>query len=245
MPVVSPGSQLPQTTVPVQVLLPRKDIFVTPALQRFTGTVLQGGRVIPIEGGHWVVTSRPDVVARLTGEWVDRNAGGVAKTENTVVRGGPREVRGKLALVTGAGAGIGRATAVELARRGARKVVIVDRDLASADETADAVRAACAEAAVYQADVSDEAAMNDLAAQVHNDHGVVDILINLCFAAAILDHPGFVGYRKRRPRYPVPAPAFADHIWIISYMCVKQYPVHHLPLQETLISLNCFQFVLF
>jgi len=181
-PVASPGSRLPQAGVPVQVLVPRKDVFVTPALQRFTGTVFQEGpqqgRVIPIEGGHWVVTSRPDVVARLTGEWVDQNAGGAAKTEDTVVRGGPREVRGKLALVTGAGAGIGRATAVELARQGARKVVIVDRDLAAANESADAVRAACAEAAVYQADVSDEAAMNDLAAQVRNDHGVVDILVN-------------------------------------------------------------------
>ena len=180
--VLSRPSQLPQTTVPVQVLVPRKDIFVTPALQRFTGTVLQEGpqkgRVIPIEGGHWVVTSRPDVVARLTGEWVDRNSGGAAPVDESVVRGGPREVRGKLALVTGAGAGIGRATAVELARQGARKVVIVDRDLAAANETADAVRAACAEAAVYQADVSDEAAMNDLAAQVRNDHGVVDILVN-------------------------------------------------------------------
>jgi short-subunit dehydrogenase/pimeloyl-ACP methyl ester carboxylesterase len=180
--VVSRASQLPQTTVPVQVLVPRKDIFVTPALQRFTGTVLQDGpqkgRVIPIEGGHWVVMSRPDVVARLTREWVDRNVGGAAETEDTVVRGGPREVRGKLALVTGAGAGIGRATAVELARHGARKVVIVDRDLTAANETADAVRAACAEAAVYQTDVSDEAAMNGLAAQVRNDHGVVDILVN-------------------------------------------------------------------
>ena len=176
--VLSRPSQLPQTTVPVQVLVPRKDIFVTPALQRFTGTVLDGGRVIPIEGGHWVVTSRPDVVARLTGEWVDRNSGSAAPADESVVRGGPREVRGKLALVTGAGAGIGRATAVELARQGARKVVIVDRDLAAANETADAVRAACAEAAVYLADVSDEAAMNDLAAQVRNDHGVVDILVN-------------------------------------------------------------------
>jgi short-subunit dehydrogenase/pimeloyl-ACP methyl ester carboxylesterase len=176
--VLSRPSQLPQTTVPVQVLVPRKDIFVTPALQRFTGAIPQGSRVITIEGGHWVVTSRPDVVARLTGEWVDRNSVGAAPAGESVVRAGPREVRGKLALVTGAGAGIGRATAVELARQGARKVVIVDRDLASADETADAVRAACAEAAVYQADVSDEAAMNDLAAQVRNDHGVVDILIN-------------------------------------------------------------------
>jgi short-subunit dehydrogenase len=67
---------------------------------------------------------------------------------------------------------------VELARSGARKVVIVDRDLAAANESADAVRAACAEAAVYLTDVSDENAMNNLAAQVFNEHGVVDILVN-------------------------------------------------------------------
>ncbi|WP_415823031.1 SDR family NAD(P)-dependent oxidoreductase, partial [Mycobacterium senriense] len=61
---------------------------------------------------------------------------------------------------------------------GARKVVLVDRDLAAANDTADAVRAACAEAAAYQVDVSDEAAMNELAAQVRDEHGVVDILVN-------------------------------------------------------------------
>jgi short-subunit dehydrogenase/pimeloyl-ACP methyl ester carboxylesterase len=177
-PMVSPGPQLPGTSVAVQVLVPRRDIFVTPALQRFAGSIPAGGRVVPIEGGHWVVASRPDVVARLTGEWVDQHAGGAAAASASVLRGGPRDVRGKLALVTGAGAGIGRATAVELARQGARKVVIVDRDVAAANDSADAVRAACAEAAVYRADVSDDAAMNDLAAQVLNDHGVVDILVN-------------------------------------------------------------------
>jgi NAD(P)-dependent dehydrogenase (short-subunit alcohol dehydrogenase family) len=158
--------------------VPRRDIFVTPALQRFTGAIPDRGRVIPIEGGHWVVTSRPDVIARLTAEWVDRNDGGAAAASESLVRGGPRAVCGKLALVTGAGTGIGRATAVELARHGARKVVIVDRDLAAANESADAVRAACAEAAVHRVDVSDESAMNDLAAQVLNEHGVVDILVN-------------------------------------------------------------------
>ena len=66
-----PGQQLPQTTVPVQVLVARKDYFVTPALQRFTGSIPDGSRVVPIEGGHWVVASHPDVIARLTGEWVD------------------------------------------------------------------------------------------------------------------------------------------------------------------------------
>jgi NAD(P)-dependent dehydrogenase (short-subunit alcohol dehydrogenase family)/pimeloyl-ACP methyl ester carboxylesterase len=176
-PMVSPGARLPQVTVPVQVLVPRKDLFVTPALQRFTGAIPQGSRVIPIEGGHWVVTSRPDVIARLTAEWVDRIADG-ATAGAAGVRGGRREVAGKLALVTGAGAGIGRATAVELARQGARKVVIVDLDPVAAKESADAVRAAGAEAAVCQADVSDEAVMDDLAAQVLQEHGVVDILVN-------------------------------------------------------------------
>jgi NAD(P)-dependent dehydrogenase (short-subunit alcohol dehydrogenase family) len=160
----------------VQTLVPRRDVFVTPALQRFTGAIPDGARVIAIEGGHWVVTSRPDVVARRTAEWVDRGATGAPAAAE--VRGERHDVRGKLALVTGAGAGIGRATAVELARRGARKIVLADRDPAAADETADAVRAACAEAAVYRVDVSDEAAMNDLAAQVRNEHGVVDILVN-------------------------------------------------------------------
>ncbi len=70
-PILSPPAQLPQTTVPVQVLVARQDYFVSPALQRFTGSIPEGGRIVPIEGGHWVVTAHPDVIARLTGEWVD------------------------------------------------------------------------------------------------------------------------------------------------------------------------------
>jgi len=177
-PFLASGAQLPETSVPVQVLAPRMDIFVTPALQRFTGSIPMGSRVVPIEGGHWVVTSRPDVIARLTGEWIDRVVSGAGAPSASVVGTGRRDVRGKLALVTGAGAGIGQATALELARKGARTVVIVDRDLAAADETAAAVRDIGVDAAVYQADVGDEAAMNKLAAQVNDEHGVVDILVN-------------------------------------------------------------------
>ncbi|MGH3967477.1 MAG: SDR family NAD(P)-dependent oxidoreductase, partial [Mycobacterium sp.] len=177
-PLLAPGPRLPQTAVPVQVLVPRKDYFVSPALQRFTGSIPAGSRVISIEGGHWVVSARPDVIARLTSEWVTLIGEGAAPVGASVVGTGPRAVRGKLALVTGAGAGTGRATAVELARRGAAAVVVVDQDLAAANDTAEAVRAAGAEAAVYQVDVSDEAALNSLAAQVHNKHGVVDILVN-------------------------------------------------------------------
>ncbi|MGH3636268.1 MAG: alpha/beta fold hydrolase [Mycobacterium sp.] len=70
-PILAPPSRLPQTTVPVQTLAARKDYFVTPALQWFTGSIPARSRVLSIEGGHWVVTSHPDVIARLTCEWVD------------------------------------------------------------------------------------------------------------------------------------------------------------------------------
>ncbi|WP_406816717.1 alpha/beta fold hydrolase [Mycobacterium sp. M23085] len=70
-PMLSPPATLPQTTVPVQVLIARDDYFVSPALQRFTGSIPDGSRVVPIEGGHWVVTAHPDVIARLTADWVD------------------------------------------------------------------------------------------------------------------------------------------------------------------------------
>ena len=92
------------------------------------------------------------------------------------------ELRGALALVTGAGSGIGRATALELARAGAR-VLAVDIDEASAKETA----GLCADAgsgdaaaahAAYAADVADADAMLGLAARVHAEHGPIDVLVN-------------------------------------------------------------------
>jgi pimeloyl-ACP methyl ester carboxylesterase len=72
-PMLAPGPQLPETTVAVQTLVPRRDLFVTPALQRFTGAIPAVNRVTEIEGGHWVVTSRPDVIAQLSAQWVDRH----------------------------------------------------------------------------------------------------------------------------------------------------------------------------
>ncbi len=70
-PLLAPPARLPQAGVPVQVLVARKDYFVSPALQRFTGSIPARSRVVPIEGGHWVVASHPDVIARLTSEWVN------------------------------------------------------------------------------------------------------------------------------------------------------------------------------
>src|SRR5216110_1638803 len=61
---------------------------------------------------------------------------------------------GRVAVVTGAASGIGKATAARLAREGAR-VAAVDRHLVGAEETAAAIRAAGGTARAYGGDVAD------------------------------------------------------------------------------------------
>lgn len=85
---------------------------------------------------------------------------------------------GRLALVTGAGGGIGRATACALGSAGAR-VVCVDRDGRGAGVTADLARTRGARAAWPEvADVSDGAEMERFAERVADVYGVVDLLVN-------------------------------------------------------------------
>src|SRR3712207_3024321 len=80
----------------------------------------------------------------------------------------------KTTVVTGAGSGIGRATALAFAERGAR-VVCADIDLAAAEKTAaECEERGAASASAHQVDVSDRAAVEALAAEL----GAVDVLVN-------------------------------------------------------------------
>lgn len=85
-------------------------------------------------------------------------------------RGTP--VDGALAVVTGAGGGIGRATALALARRGAR-VVSLDVDGDAAKDTA-----AETGGTFHQVDVADAGAVGAVAELVEHEDGPVDILVN-------------------------------------------------------------------
>jgi 3-oxoacyl-[acyl-carrier protein] reductase len=84
----------------------------------------------------------------------------------------------QVAIVTGAGRGIGHAIAVRLASEGAR-VASVSRTEANAQKTADEINASRADAAkAYSVDVSDHAAVQKAGAQILEDFGRVDILVN-------------------------------------------------------------------
>ena len=86
-------------------------------------------------------------------------------------------MRGALALVTGAGSGIGRATAARLAAEGAR-VACVDRARPAADETAAAITAAGGEAFALDGDVTDDAACARMVATAVERFGGLTTVVN-------------------------------------------------------------------
>ena len=86
-------------------------------------------------------------------------------------------MRGKVALVTGAGSGIGRATALRLAAEGAR-VACVDLVFERARDTARAIEAAGGEALALQADVTDETACASMVADTLARWQTLTTLVN-------------------------------------------------------------------
>ena len=89
----------------------------------------------------------------------------------------PKVLDGRLALVTGAGQGNGRAIALGLARAGAR-VVVTDIDAESAQRVEAEIRAAGGEAWAHGLDVTSREACVALAEKVAADAGLVDVLVN-------------------------------------------------------------------
>jgi NAD(P)-dependent dehydrogenase (short-subunit alcohol dehydrogenase family) len=88
-----------------------------------------------------------------------------------------RLLEGKVGLVTGAGSGIGRATALVFAREGAR-VAVVDWNLEGADETVALVRSEGFEAFAFEADVSDEPSVKAMIDDVVARFGRLDCASN-------------------------------------------------------------------
>jgi NAD(P)-dependent dehydrogenase (short-subunit alcohol dehydrogenase family) len=99
------------------------------------------------------------------------------------------ELQGQVAIVTGAGRGIGRATALELARMGA-DVVVAELDTGGADKTAALVQDAGRHAAVIPTDVTKRAELAAMVERTLAAFGRIDVLVNnagIYRAAATLD----------------------------------------------------------
>ncbi len=88
-----------------------------------------------------------------------------------------QRVEGRLVVVTGASSGIGRATALKLARAGA-EVVLVSRSVEKLGAVRDEIVDRGGLAHAYPADLADMADVERLATEVQEQHGAVDILVN-------------------------------------------------------------------
>ena len=98
------------------------------------------------------------------------------------------ELKGRVALVTGAGRRVGRALALALGRRGATVAVHYGRSRSGAEEVAREIAALGAGAEAFGADLTDPAAPDKLVAAVAAQFGRVDVLVN---SAAIMERTPF------------------------------------------------------
>jgi NAD(P)-dependent dehydrogenase (short-subunit alcohol dehydrogenase family) len=85
---------------------------------------------------------------------------------------------GKVGLVTGAGQGIGRGIALEMARQGAAAVLVADLDVAHAEETAALVREAGAGADAIEVNLRDPAQIEAMVAHATQSFDGLDVLFN-------------------------------------------------------------------
>ncbi|WP_197379800.1 SDR family oxidoreductase [Mycolicibacterium mengxianglii] len=180
-------------SIPVQLIVNRRDPVVRPhGLDEVSRWVPRLWRR-DIDAGHWAPMSHPRVIASAVTELVDHLAGrpaarGLLRAEVGRVR---KPFSDTLVSITGAGSGIGRATAVAFAEQGA-EIVVSDINEEVVTETAAHIAAAGGVAHRYVLDVSDAEAVERFVAEVCDTHGVPDIVVNnagIGHAGNFLDTP--------------------------------------------------------
>ncbi len=171
------------TQVPVQLVVPTRDRFVSKELLEDLPLWVDRLWRRDIAAGHWLQLSHPLQVVQYISEFVEFIESGVESIalQRSRVRAVPGDraqpYAGKLALVTGAGGGIGRETLLMLAERGA-EVIAVDIDRDAAERSAELARLLGATAHAQVVDVGNTAAMEVLAGWVESELGAPDIVIN-------------------------------------------------------------------
>ncbi|GAA3954123.1 SDR family oxidoreductase [Gordonia caeni] len=169
------------TAVPVLEVVNERDIALRPAIYELTHTHANKLWRKNTRTGHWLPYTNPRYLAETAREFITMIESGASSAPNTIDRarrlGPPQKLGGKLAVITGAGSGIGRETAYALAQLGC-EVVLADINTAGAEETATECKASGVLTSVYPLDVADTRAVNEFAETVRKNHGVPDIVIN-------------------------------------------------------------------
>lgn len=168
------------TSLPVQLIIPVNDDFVSPPMARDSARPwVENLWCREVSTGHWMPLSHPQLLAKMVTEFVDFREGQPETAALKRARAGKRDqfLGGKLAIVTGAGSGIGRETLLALARAGA-EVVAADINQAAAEESAQLAWDLGAVAHSYKVDVGNAKAMEKFANWVQQQLGAPDIVVN-------------------------------------------------------------------
>lgn len=164
---------------PVQVIVPLLDKFVSPALSKNLSRWVPQYYRREVAARHWLPAADPQRFAALAQDLITAVETGteppaLAKARQTDA---VKPFSGKLAVITGAGSGIGRCAAVEFAKLGA-SIVAVDIDQASADRTVQLVGTLGAQGHARRVEVGSAKEMERLAAWVGDQLGGADIVVN-------------------------------------------------------------------
>jgi 3-oxoacyl-[acyl-carrier protein] reductase len=99
------------------------------------------------------------------------------------------EVAGRVAIVTGGGTGIGRAVALQLARAGAKAVVVCwSRSAAEAQATAEELGSLGVEGVAHKADIAREPEVKAMVAETVRRFGRLDVLVNNAGTTRFIPH---------------------------------------------------------
>lgn len=175
---------------PVQTLVTLADKYVSPRLSDDLGRWVPLHWRREVRGGHWLPLKNPTLMAAMVREFALFTEGGLdaqgqrpdgqpmpGNLRRTLLKGPRLPFSGQVAVVTGAGSGIGRCAALALADQGAH-VVAVDINPDSAARTAELVKLIGRDAVAERVDVGSAEQMQGLAERVQRDWGGADIVVN-------------------------------------------------------------------